>query len=151
MEKNNLIKIYTMEPDRMTFKFNKNREFPSNDKVWKFSNRSLIDKVSQEDSDMHMFKSSRQSRFNRESVRTFKSQRLVRLTLKDRVNEMIERVSKQVSKQDKKRLGLMVKKIKDQKRFLNMVVHDLRNPAESIHQALKLVQDISDREYDKIL
>lgn len=32
-----------------------------------------------------------------------------------------------------------------------MVVHDLRNPAESILQALKLTQEITDKEYDKIL
>lgn len=116
MEKQNLIKIYTMELDRKTLKFNKHKDLQMGDRQNKFSQRSLNhqhDKVSVEDSEVGFYKSSMHSKFNRESVRTFKSQRLVKLTLKDRVNEMIERVSKQVSTQDKKRLNLMVKKIKD--------------------------------------
>jgi signal transduction histidine kinase len=38
-------------------------------------------------------------------------------------------------------------KLKNQKHFLNMVVHDLRNPAESIMHGLELVKKIITTNY----
>jgi len=34
------------------------------------------------------------------------------------------------------------KKVREQKHFLNTVVHDLRNPSESVHQGLMIARDI---------
>lgn len=36
----------------------------------------------------------------------------------------------------------MDEKIKDQQKFLHMVVHDLRNPAESIHQGMQIALEM---------
>lgn len=64
---------------------------------------------SQADSDNNLFKTGKSKLYNK----LFKSQRIVKSSLQDRINEMIQRVSKKVSKRDKLRMSMMLKKIKD--------------------------------------
>lgn len=66
---------------------------------------------------------------------------VLKFNLVDRLVEIIKRATCKITKADKLRLEKLEKKLFGQKRFMNMVVHDLRNPSESIYQGMKMVQE----------
>lgn len=63
------------------------------------------------------------------------------MTLTSQVNAVINGFCNEIGKLNGDHMDKLQHKIKWQQRFLSMVVHDMRNPAESIHMGLKLVQN----------
>lgn len=68
---------------------------------------------------------------------SFHSQKVINVSLKARVNDLVMRFQEG----NQIRLEKLERKIMAQKTNLNMVVHDLRNPVESIHQGLIIAKN----------
>lgn len=62
-----------------------------------------------------------------------------------RINDILEQFYASINTENQAKLEKLERKIKDQKNFLNMVVHDLRNPSESIHEGLKIAKELMDQ------
>lgn len=67
----------------------------------------------------------------------YHTQKIVRYKLSDELMSVVKRYMDSIEKDQKQSISRLNKKILGQQRFLNMVIHDLRNPSESIHQGMK--------------
>lgn len=74
----------------------------------------------------------------RSSSRNESCQTTTNLYIYKRINDVLMTFHAEMVNYNKAIITRLDRKVTDQKLFLNMVVHDLRNPAESIQQGLEL-------------